>query len=237
MKKKILHKIIICVSILGTFFSMAQVGINTNNPNPSSMLDITANPVTNNKGILLPKVYLISNTDNTTIPFPATGLIIINSNSLIGNGIYVNKGTPASPSWQRMKLLQSNESSRFISTMVYSGLTSNASQILNTDTFQWRFVPTGANYALQMRLKAAPITDIITTPTFALFWNISGRGSIARPSFTWNSTNWETWQTFAIYASGHEGLFYFGVQGTTKLFRVSMYTVRDSYNSLMVEQF
>lgn len=234
---KILHTIIICASVSVVFTAKAQVGINTNNPNPSSMFDIVANPGTNNKGILLPKVYLTSDTDNTTIPSPAKGLVILNTNGLLGEGIYINKGTSAAPLWQRMKLLQSNESSRFISTMVYSGATSNASQILDTDTFQWRLVPTGANYALQMRLKAPPATNITTTATFALFWNVSARGSIARPSFTWNATNWNTWQTFAIYASGHQGLFYFGVQGTTKLFRVSMYTVRDSYNSLMVEQF
>lgn len=235
--KRPLYKIITIISTLATFFALAQTGINTITPHPSSMLDIAANPVTNNKGILFPKVYLNSVTDNATIPLPAKGLVIINTNSFIGDGIYVNKGTPTAPLWQKMKLLQSNESSRFISTMVYSGTTSNASQILDTDTFQWQFVPSGSNYALQMRLKASPASAVTTTATYYLSWNNSTRGSAVRAGLTWNASNWNTWQTFAVYPSGNQGLFYFGVQGTSKLFRVSMYTIRDSYNSLMVEQF
>lgn len=236
-KNKIFNKIIVGLAILISFFPSAQVGINTATPVSSSMLHIAPNPATNNKGILLPKVYLASDTDNTTIPSPAKGLVIINTNSLIGDGIYVNKGTSVSPLWQRMKLLQSNESSRFISTMVYSGTTSNASQILDTDTFQWRLIPSGGNYALQMRLKTPPTATITTTATYVLFWHALGRGSFLRPNFTWNATNWNTWQTFTPITSGQQALFYFGVQGTTKLFRVSMYTILNSYNSLMVEQF
>jgi len=236
-KNKVFNRIITCLASFTLFFPLAQVGINTSTPAPSSMLHIAPHPTTNNKGILLPKVYLASDTDNSTIPSPAKGLVIINTNSLIGDGIYINKGTSASPLWQRMKLLQSNESSRFISTMVYSGITSDVSQILDTDTFQWRFVPSGANYALQMRLKSPPAAAVITTATYILYWNATARGSFVRPNFTWNATNWSTWQTFTPITSGQQALFYFGVQGTTKLFRVSMYTVLNSYNSLMVEQF
>jgi len=85
--KRPLYKIITIISTLATFFALAQTGINTITPHPSSMLDIAANPVTNNKGILFPKVYLNSVTDNATIPLPAKGLVIINTNSFIGDGI------------------------------------------------------------------------------------------------------------------------------------------------------
>ena len=40
-----------------------QVGIGTENPNPSAILDLEAN----NKGILIPRVALTGLTDNTTI--------------------------------------------------------------------------------------------------------------------------------------------------------------------------
>ncbi|WP_123901641.1 hypothetical protein [Chryseobacterium bernardetii] len=52
-----------------------SVGIGTTLPDPSAMLDITSV----SKGLLAPRVALISNTDNTTIPSPATGLLVFNT--------------------------------------------------------------------------------------------------------------------------------------------------------------
>ena len=56
----------------------AQIGINTVSVNPSAALEIKAN----NKGLLLPRIALLSTDDITTIPNPARGLMIYNlSNS------------------------------------------------------------------------------------------------------------------------------------------------------------
>lgn len=52
-----------------------QTGINTKNPNASSVLEIQSS----NKGVLIPRVTLTSNTDNTTIPNPAESLLVYNS--------------------------------------------------------------------------------------------------------------------------------------------------------------
>lgn len=69
---------------LSTLF--CQVGINTNSPDPSSILDLNAT----NKGLLIPK-YILKDLDNTTQPVlnPAKGLMIYNeSDQYHPKGIY-----------------------------------------------------------------------------------------------------------------------------------------------------
>lgn len=78
---------IICMILL-SIFSNAQVGINTNVPNASSVLDISSS----NKGVLLPQYdLLVLNSTSTPIANPADGLIIYNSGgaSTFPKGYYV----------------------------------------------------------------------------------------------------------------------------------------------------
>jgi hypothetical protein len=67
------------------------------------MLDISSS----NKGLLIPRITLQSYLDNTTVPNPATGLMIYNTNAALpgGAGFYYNKGTPASPNWESLMSL------------------------------------------------------------------------------------------------------------------------------------
>ena len=60
-----------------------NVGINTNQPDASAILEISADPapnssVTTKKGLLLPRVSLLSNVDVTTVPSPAKALLVYN---------------------------------------------------------------------------------------------------------------------------------------------------------------
>ncbi len=55
--------------------STAQTGIGTTTPNASAKLEVAAT----NKGFLPPRIVLTSATDGTTIPSPATGLLIYNT--------------------------------------------------------------------------------------------------------------------------------------------------------------
>jgi hypothetical protein len=223
-------------SIFFSSFGFGQVGINTTTPNSSAVLDIVGK--SGKQGVLLPKVNLISATDATTIASPAKGLTVFNTNGFIGEGIYVNEGNESSPSWQKMKTLQSEESSRIVSTLVYNGATTNATKILNTDIFQWRMVSDASgNYSLQMRLKAAPTANVTTTSTYTLNWRGTEQATLAMPSFTWSPTNWNIWYPAYTYQSNFETFYYFGVVGTDKLFRVNVYTVTNSINYLMIEQF
>ncbi len=58
-----------------------SVGIGTSAPNASAILDINVDglPSGSKKGFLGPKAALTSNTDQVTIPSPATGLLVYNS--------------------------------------------------------------------------------------------------------------------------------------------------------------
>lgn len=58
----------------------AQTGIGTTTPEASAKLDVTSS----NKGFLPPRVTLTSLTDNTTIPNPATGLLVYNTGNNVG---------------------------------------------------------------------------------------------------------------------------------------------------------
>ena len=63
--------------ILVSLTTWAQIGIGTTAPDASAKLDVSAS----NKGFLPPRVTLTSQTDNTTIPNPATGLLVYNTGS------------------------------------------------------------------------------------------------------------------------------------------------------------
>lgn len=86
-------KLIFCV--LGVLFSLstfAQTGIGTVTPDASAKLEVNAT----NKGFLPPRVTLTSGTDITTIPSPATGLLVYNTGNnagLAAGYYYWNGGT------------------------------------------------------------------------------------------------------------------------------------------------
>jgi trimeric autotransporter adhesin len=70
-----------------------NVGIGTNTPDASALLELNAT----NKGLLIPRITLLSPTDNVTVTSPANGLLIYNNNSNTtqmpgGPGFYVWKG-------------------------------------------------------------------------------------------------------------------------------------------------
>lgn len=83
-----------------------NVGINSTGASPdiSAMLDV----VSSSKGLLLPRVALVSSTDAATIANPATSLLVYNTNASItgtygdGIGYYYNAGTSGSPSWRKL---------------------------------------------------------------------------------------------------------------------------------------
>ena len=61
--------------LLVSLSALAQTGIGTTTPDASAKLEVNAT----NKGFLPPRVTLTSGTDNTTIPSPATGLLVYNT--------------------------------------------------------------------------------------------------------------------------------------------------------------
>ncbi len=77
--------------------SNGSIGIGTVSPNASAILDANADGLSsgNKKGFLGPKAALSSETDQITIPSPATGLLVYNSGTggLVYNGYVFWNGT------------------------------------------------------------------------------------------------------------------------------------------------
>jgi hypothetical protein len=105
--------------ILGCFWSISQVGIGTNTPDQSAILDLTST----NKGVLITRIALTSNLDVTTIPSPATGLLIYNtatagsSSSQITPGYYTFNGA----NWDRLLVNKEETIVNFNTTNPNSG--------------------------------------------------------------------------------------------------------------------
>jgi hypothetical protein len=72
MKKR--HILSFLISLF-PLLSIAQTGIGTTSPDASAKLEVNSS----NKGFLPPRVTLTSQTDNTTISNPATGLLVYNT--------------------------------------------------------------------------------------------------------------------------------------------------------------
>ncbi|MCP1996748.1 hypothetical protein [Flavobacterium sp. HSC-61S13] len=82
MKKKLLS-VVFLLGIVATGYS--QVGVGTQIPNESSQLDVVAS----NKGVLIPRVSLVSTTDETTISAGnVNSLLVFNTNTNLGAGYY-----------------------------------------------------------------------------------------------------------------------------------------------------
>lgn len=85
--RKFLLYILIFVS---PYLSFGQVGINTETPDLSAMLQV----VSASKGMSIPNVYLNSLSDTTTIPNPKESLLVFNTNETLkpGPGLYYWSG-------------------------------------------------------------------------------------------------------------------------------------------------
>lgn len=80
----------------------AQVGIQTDNPDPSSALEI----VSTNKGLLIPRVTLTASLESPSpVVAPATGLLIYNSGPNQEEGFYFWAGTI----WKMLKPADAND--------------------------------------------------------------------------------------------------------------------------------
>jgi hypothetical protein len=67
-----------------------NMGVGTTTPDASAVLDVSSA----NKGLLIPRMTA---TTRTSIPNPATGLMVFQTDG--STGFYYNAGTPAAPSW------------------------------------------------------------------------------------------------------------------------------------------
>ncbi len=72
---KFLSMIVLTVMLGKTIYAQNNVGIGTNSPDASSVLDVTAT----DKGLLIPRVALIQTTNPSPVTSPATSLLVYNT--------------------------------------------------------------------------------------------------------------------------------------------------------------
>ena len=72
--------IFISFLFLNSYLLNAQVGIDTDDPDPSAVLHVESA----DKGVLLPRVGLSGPSDVSTIVSPATGLVVFNTDAVVG---------------------------------------------------------------------------------------------------------------------------------------------------------
>jgi hypothetical protein len=95
--------ILALVLLLSSNQNIAQnvgIGAESFTPDASAGLELQFN----NKGLLIPQIALTGENDASTIPSPASSLLVYNTT--VGSGLvagyYYNAGTPAAPSWKRL---------------------------------------------------------------------------------------------------------------------------------------
>jgi hypothetical protein len=187
--------------LLLSILSFAQVGIGTNTPNSSAVLDLNSS----NKGFLPPRVSLTSSTDATTIISPASGLIVYNTNTSIGEGVYVNMGTPSSPNWSSITIFNSNKGIN-VGKVVYSATSGDNSKVVSVKNFSFRIGGgTGWNQ-IQMKMNANPGSSKTININNVEGWGNNGYQHSYNP-VTYTTTNWSTYQTIGNGADINAGSY------------------------------
>ena len=133
----------------GLFLSIhlqAQTGIGTTTPHASAKLDVSAT----NKGFLPPRVTLTSNTDATTIPSPAEGLLVYNLGSV---GLQAGYYYWNNANWATIATATSAGNGVTASDMVkiYDGIGNTATINVNGATFS---VTTSGKYLFDFSTSA-----------------------------------------------------------------------------------
>lgn len=100
----------------------AQIGVNTDTPDESSMLDI----VSTEKGVIFPRM---TTDQRDGIINPAKGLMIYNTDC---NTIDVNRGTASAPDWKGIFDCQPDPSPAVVYTLNCSSATANGSYTIGT---------------------------------------------------------------------------------------------------------
>ena len=109
--KKTLYTFLLTLTSIATFAQSGNVGIGTNNPNVSAILDISDAA----RGLLIPRITLASTTDAATITTPAQYLVVFNTATAgaapnnVTPGLYYNAGTSGAPNWVRLQTKADND--------------------------------------------------------------------------------------------------------------------------------
>jgi hypothetical protein len=215
-----MKRIYFALAISLHFFVEAQnVGINAsgNAPEASAMLDVSAS----NKGLLIPRVSLLSTTDNTTVPTPTTSLLVYNTNASItngnGEGYYYNGGTPSSPNW--VKLYASNgkpwETTGNAGTSASSnflGTTDAVDLVLRTNNAEKMRIMSGGNVGIGTANPGNRLSVQTSTSNDGIFASDGTEWMLNLPGTTGNGS-----YNGIVTANDNAIIFSGGTQGTGNL--------------------
>ena len=176
--KKILFLLLI------SFGALSQTGIGTTTPDASAKLDVSAS----NKGFLPPRVTLTSQTDNSTIPNPATGLLVYNTgnNPNLVAGYYYWNGS----NWAT--IATATGSGVYASYMRGSRTTGQTTSLAVNGLVSFTQVDNVAGQDISLNSSTGQIT-LAAGKTYRLLAqvpNFQASVADARPQFMWyNETN------------------------------------------------
>ena len=173
------YKLSIFFILLSAFgqVNAQNVGISATVVAPDASAGLDVNFV--GKGLLIPRINLLSPTDNTTILSPATSLLIYNTNATLGLGYYYNSSIPATPNWVKLavgnvKKLASDVSSsnswtniNDLSFAALAGVTYNFKAVIAFS----QTVTRGTGWAVNGVTGVLPMTTSLLSYTTT--WNIN----------------------------------------------------------------
>jgi hypothetical protein len=199
LNNKLLTPFLLClVSCILPIVSLAQVGVGINYagvaPNTSALLDIDAGTGTK-KGLLIPRIALVSSTDATTIAAPAATLMVYNlgTGGLTPAGYYYNSGTSGSPVW--VQLLNGGSPGTSWNISGNAGTTAGTHFLGTTDATALVF-KTNNTEALRI-LSGGNVGIGITNPSHKLF--VEGN-TYVNGSFNIGSLYYSGLQTISVAA-------------------------------------
>ena len=162
----------------------AQTGIGTTSPEASAKLDVSST----NKGFLPPRITLTSETDITTIPSPATGLLVYNTGNNAGlvAGYYYWNGT----SWATI----ATASGYSVGSSYMRGSRSAAQTTNLTTTSRVAFtqVDNTSGQEISLNTGTGQIT-LAAGRTYRLMAQVPNMSGGTRPAFAWYNETTSSW--------------------------------------------
>ncbi|WP_020598390.1 hypothetical protein [Spirosoma panaciterrae] len=203
MKTTTIFKVISALSIIlavssTSVFAQLKVGNNPGSINPSAVLEVEST----NKGFLPPRVALTSITDVTTIPSPATGLVVVNTanagtdpNDVEANTLYMWNGTKWDKLISQNNSFNDNTGTETRKIQYYGDY--QPTKTVFSGPFEFRTINNGSGgLSYQCRLTVLPTGNVtINCATVVAWGGVGGTGPFGGNSvITFTVNNWNNWQ-------------------------------------------